>query len=81
LTLAKSLTVGYTLTERVGAYTEWFAFFPTGTTAPGIMQEHYINGGFTFKPVPSVQFDVRCGIGLNRRAEDFFIGSGVSVRY
>lgn len=34
LTIAQSLTVGYTLTERVGAYTEWFAFFPSGATAP-----------------------------------------------
>lgn len=81
LTLAQSLTVGYTLTERVGAYTEWFAFFPSGATAPGVGPEHYLNGGFTFRPVPYLQFDVRAGVGLNRRADDFFVGSGVSVRY
>lgn len=81
LTIAQSLTVGYTLTERVGAYTEWFAFFPSGATAPGVGPEHYLNGGFTFRPVPYLQFDVRAGVGLNRRADDFFAGSGVSVRY
>ena len=81
LTLAQSFTVGYTLTERVGAYTEWFAFYPSGATSPGIGPEHYFNGGFTFRPVPHIQFDVRAGVGLNRRADDFFAGSGVSVRY
>lgn len=81
LTIAQSLTVGYTLTERVGAYTEWFAFYPSGATSPGVGSEHYLNGGFTFRPVPYLQFDVRAGFGLNRRADDFFAGSGVSVRY
>lgn len=30
---AQSWTVGYSLTERVGAYTEWFAFFSHGADA------------------------------------------------
>ena len=29
---AQSWTVGYGLTDRVGAYTEWFALFPQGAT-------------------------------------------------
>lgn len=29
---AQSWTVGYGLTDRVGAYTEWFVLFPQGAT-------------------------------------------------
>lgn len=34
--LAQSLTAGDTLSERLRAYTEWVAFFPTGAIAPGV---------------------------------------------
>lgn len=79
--LAQSLTVGYTLTKRLGAYTEWFAFFPAGAVSPGVGAEHYINGGFTYRLTPNVQFDIRSGLGLSRAADDFFAGSGFAVRF
>lgn len=78
---AQSFTAGYTLTERLGAYTEWFAFCPAGAVAPGVGPQHYLNGGFTYRFNPNLQFDVRAGFGLNRRADDFFAGSGFAVRY
>jgi len=76
---AQSLTVGYTLTEKLGAYTEWFAFLPT--RAPESGSEHYFNGGFTYKVTPNFQLDIRAGLGLNERADDFFAGTGFAVRY
>jgi hypothetical protein len=79
--LAQSLTVGYTLTDRLGAYTEWFAFFPTGAVAPGVTAQHYANGGFTFRVTPNFQLDMRAGIGLSKSADDFFAGTGFAVRY
>jgi hypothetical protein len=79
--LAQSLTVGYTLTDRLGAYTEWFAFFPTGAVAPGVTAQHYANGGFTFRVTPNFQLDVRAGLGLSSSADDFFAGTGFAVRY
>jgi hypothetical protein len=79
--LAQSLTAGYTLTERLGAYTEWFAFFPTGAIAPGVGPQQYLDGGFTFRLTPNIQFDVRAGVGLNRQSDDFFAGTGFAVRY
>lgn len=79
--LAQSLTVGYSLTERLGAYTEWFAFFPSGAVAPGVGPQHYFDGGFTFKVTPNFQLDIRAGVGLNRQADDYFVGSGFAVRY
>jgi hypothetical protein len=81
LELAQSLTVGYALTKKLGAYTECFAFFPHGATAPDTSPEYYFNGGFTYKITPAIQFDIRAGVGLNRHADDFFIGSGCAVKY
>ncbi len=76
---AQSVTVGYTLTEKLGAYTEWFAFLPT--RAPESGSEHYFNGGFTYKVTPTFQLDIRAGLGLNERADDFFAGTGFAIRY
>lgn len=76
---AQSWTFGYTLGERVGAYTEWFAFFPAGTNA--VPTEHYLNGGFTLRPTDDIQWDLRLGMGLNDAADDLFCGIGYSVRW
>lgn len=76
---AQSWTVGFSLAERVGAYTEWYAFFPHG--ADTARPEHYFNGGFTFLLSDDVQWDVRAGVGLNDAADDYFLGTGVSVRF
>ncbi|MGL6094256.1 MAG: transporter [Fimbriiglobus sp.] len=81
LLLAQSLTVNYTLTEKLGAYTEWFAFFPHSAIGPDIGPEHYLDGGFTYKLTPTFQLDIRAGMGLNRHAADFFAGSGFAVKY
>jgi hypothetical protein len=81
LEFAQSLTIGYVLTEKLGAYTEWFAFFPCGAIAPSVGALHYLDGGFTYKFTPNLQFDIRAGIGLSRLADDFFAGSGFAVRY
>ena len=76
--IAQSWTVNYTLAERVGAYTEWFAFVPYA--ADSAATEHYADGGFTFRPTKNVQWDVRGGVGLNDAAADYFAGVGLSLR-
>lgn len=76
---AQSWTVGYGLTDRLGAYTEWYAFFPKGATEP--RTEYYANGGFTYLLADDVQWDIRAGAGLNAAADDFFCGTGLSVRW
>lgn len=81
LELAQSITVNYTLTAKLGAYTEWFAFFPHSSLDPSVGTEHYLNGGFTYKFTPNIQFDIRAGVGLSRRSDDFFVGTGCSFRY
>ena len=42
---------------------------------------HYINGGFTYLITNDIQWDIRAGAGLNDAAEDYFIGTGLSIRF
>ena len=76
---AQSATAAFSLTDEIGAYTEWYALFPHSATA--VKPEHYLNGGFTYLLSNDVQFDIRAGYGLNDAADDLFIGSGLSVRF
>jgi Putative MetA-pathway of phenol degradation len=76
---AQSWTVGYSLTERLGGYTEWFGFLPHSATSAVV--EHYFDGGFTYLISDNVQWDIRGGVGLNDAADDYFVGSGFSFRF
>ncbi|MEX2175333.1 MAG: transporter [Pirellulaceae bacterium] len=75
---AQSWTVGISLTERCGAYTEWFALVPSGSDAA--RTQHYFNGGLVFPITNDLQFDVRAGLGLSDASDDFFAGAGMVVR-
>jgi hypothetical protein len=77
--IGQSWTVGRSLSERWGSYAEWFVLAPSGAdTDP---TEHYLNGGFTYLFNNDLQWDIRAGVGLNSAADDFFIGSGLSMRF
>ena len=76
---AQSWTIAYSLTEKLGAYTEAFAVLPSG--AVNVLPEYYFNGGFAFLLNDNVQWDIRGGVGLNDAADDFFVGSGFSIRF
>jgi len=75
---AQSWTIGYSLAEKVGAYTEWFAIFPS--SADTEKPQHYFDGGITYRFTNDIQWDVRGGVGLNEAADDYFVGSGLSIR-
>ena len=76
---AQSWTIGYSLTDKVGGYTEWFALFPH--SADTAKPEHFFNGGFTYLVNNDIQWDIRAGLGLNSAADDYFVGTGVSIRF
>jgi len=76
---AQSWTIGYSLADKLAAYTEWFAFFPS--SADTAKPEHYFDGGFTYLISNDVQWDIRGGVGLNEAADDYFVGTGLSVRF
>lgn len=75
---AQSWTVAQGWTDTIGSYTEWFVLVPS--SADTNSTEHYFNGGFTYLFTDNVQWDVRAGVGLNDAADDYFVGSGLSVR-
>ena len=76
---AQSFTINYTLTEKLGAYTEWFAFFPN--SADTEVAQHYLDGGLTYKQTDNIQWDIRGGVGLSDSAADYFVGIGLSMRF
>ncbi len=76
---AQSWTFAYKLTEKLGAFTEWFAFFPAGSAVD--LPQHFFNGGFTYLAHKNVQYDIRAGVGLNDAADDFFAGAGAVLRF
>jgi len=76
---AQSVTFGYSLTDCLSAYGEWFVLVPHSAETAGT--EHYVNGGFTRRLSPDVQWDVRAGIGLGDAADEYFVGAGLSVRF
>lgn len=77
--VAQSLTIGYTLGERLGAYTEWFVLAPAGATTAGT--EHYLDGGFIFRISNDLQLDIRAGKGVSGTSVDYFGGVGAVVRF
>ena len=79
LEMAQSWTLAYSLSEKVGVYTEWYGLFPTGATTEHV--QHYFNGGFTYLITNDIQLDIRAGVGLNDAADDFIMGVGMSVRF
>ncbi|MBX7166869.1 MAG: transporter [Pirellulales bacterium] len=76
---SQAVTINYTLGERLGAYTEWFAFMPHA--ADTALPEQYADGGFVFRATHNLQFDLRVGLGLNHAADDFFAGTGCVIRF
>ena len=76
---AQSATAAFSLTDELGLYTEWFAFFPTSADTAQV--EHFLNGGFTYLISDDIQFDIRVGTGLNSAAADVFAGTGLSIRF
>jgi hypothetical protein len=76
---AQSLELGYTLTDQIGAYTEWYAFFPNNADTAN--QQYYLDGGFTYLINNNIQWDIRGGIGLNGASDDYLIGTGLSIRF
>lgn len=76
----QTVNLEYELTERVGAFTEWFCFVPSG--ARTAQTQHYFHGGFVYFVSNNIQLDIHSAVGLNRAADDLaFTGVGFSIRY
>ncbi len=75
---AASVALGVALTDRIGAYVEYFGFYPAGDNAD---DAHSINTGLTYLFNNNFQVDARVGWGLNGQADDFFAGAGFAWRF
>lgn len=75
--LGLTLAMGYGLSDRWGAYLEYFGAYPPGERD----SENYLNGGVTYLINNDLQLDGRVGYGLNGRDDDFFVGFGTAVRW
>jgi hypothetical protein len=73
-----SLSFAFTLSDRVGAYAEYFGLYPNAEHSDAA---HSINGGVTYLVHDNLQLDARIGAGLNEEADDFFAGVGLAVRW
>ena len=76
---SQSWTTGYDWTDAFGSYAEWYMFAPAG--ADTNHNQQYFNGGFKYLLNDNLQWDIRAGLGLNDAADDYFIGSGLSIRW
>ena len=76
---SQSFTLGYSWTDKIKSYTEWYVLAPV--SADTDRPQNYFNGGFTYLLSNDVQWDIRAGVGLNEAADDYFVGTGLSVRY
>ena len=76
--IAQSWTVAFSHSDNLGTYTEWFVLMPEGADTE--QTQHYVNTGLTYLISSDVQFDIRFGRGLSGAADDYFVGSGLSVR-
>ncbi len=73
-----SLSAAVALSEKVGAYVEYFGFYPNAEHSDCA---HTINGGLTYLINNNFQIDCRIGAGLNEEADDFFTGVGFAFRF
>lgn len=74
---AGTFALGFSITERFGAYAEYFGLFPEFDDGPG---SHFVNGGVTLLVSRDVQFDVRAGFSLDDAEVDSFAGAGLAFR-
>lgn len=70
--------LGFALGERLGAFAEVFGEEPVD--APGSSAVS-VDGGFTYLVRPNLQLDLFGGAGLTDDAADWFVGTGLSVRW
>jgi len=76
--IAASLSAGFSMTERLGAFLEAFGFSEETADGPGTA---YVNGGFAYAVSDDLSLDIRAGAGLNDASPDYFLGAGASVRW
>lgn len=77
--IGTSASLGYSITNRTGAFLETYAFFPGSAGGP---DEKFVDTGLTYLLNDDFQLDARVGFGVNNGVgPDYFIGVGASRRF
>jgi hypothetical protein len=79
--LATGLTGVFGLTPSLEAFVEWDAFSPVTAATGATGMRHYAVGGLVYFITKDLEVDIRAGVGLNERANDFLAGTGLAIRY
>lgn len=75
-TFIYTLTTGYSFTEKIGGYIEFFGFIPQ-IEKP----DHRFDGGLTYLFNPNHQLDISSGIGLSKKSPEYYFSLGYSFRF
>jgi hypothetical protein len=75
---ANAVGVSLPISDRLGTFAEYFGFYRDGG---GGGAEHHLNGGFTYLLHDNLQLDINGGFGINARADDYFLGTGLAFRF
>ena len=78
--LATGLTGTFNLTKNLEAFVEWDAFYPNIGIGPA-GPRHYAVAGLVYYFTSNLAADVRAGVGLSDRSDDFLAGLGFAVRF
>jgi hypothetical protein len=73
-----SLSAGFSATDRLGTYLEWYGFSEEEKGGPST---HYVDGGISYLINNDLMVDARIGTGLNDADPDWYAGVGASVRW
>ena len=75
-TFIYTLTTGYSLTETIGAYVEFYGFVSQIGKA-----DHRFDLGFTYLFNPNHQLDISGGFGLSETSPSYYFSLGYSFRF
>ncbi|MFC1689556.1 transporter [Pseudomonadota bacterium] len=74
--IENALGINFSLAQDTGAYVEYKGTFPEGQ-GPA----HDLNFGVTWLLSNDLQVDLNGALGLNKRASDFTLGTGIAYRF
>ena len=74
---ANAVGVSLPMNDRFGVFLEYSGFYRTG----GVGAAHNLDGGFTYLPTDNLQLDIHGGVGINGRADDCLLGTGLAFRF
>lgn len=75
-TFIYTLTTGYSLTEKIGGYVEFYGFVSQIGKA-----DHRFDLGLTYLFNPNHQLDISSGFGLSETSPKYYVSLGYSLRF